>query len=94
MKTWAVRYKKSLRIIILAKYYYQINKGKKQATLKQIGNLLDKSFSKWEYIKAIKLSENESQTRDYLIEPFFNLLGYNKMEHYSHEFSLNLRKEV
>ena len=68
MKTWEVPYKKSLRIIILAKYYYQINKGKKKlATLKQIGNLLDKSFSKWEYIKAIKLSENESQTRDYLI---------------------------
>jgi len=62
------------------------------ATLKQIGNLLDKSFSKWEYIKAIKLSENESQTRDYLIEPFFNLLGYNKMEHYSHEFSLKFAK--
>ena len=62
------------------------------ATIKQIGNLLEKSFSKWEYIKAIKLSENESQTRDYLIEPFFNLLGYNKMEHYSHEFSLKFAK--
>ena len=62
------------------------------ATIKQIGNLLDKSFSKWDYNKAIKLSENESQTRDYLIEPFFNLLGYNKMEHYSHEFSLKFAK--
>ena len=62
------------------------------ATLKQIGHLLDKSFSKWDYVKAIKLSENESQTRDYLIEPFFNLLGYNKMEHYSHEFSLKFAK--
>ena len=62
------------------------------ATIKQIGNLLEKSFSKWEYIKAIKLSENESQTSDYLIEPFFNLLGYNKMEHYSHEFSLKFAK--
>ena len=55
-------------------------------TIKQIGNLLDKSFSKWDYNKAVKLSENESQTRDYLIEPFF-VFGYNKMEHYSHEFS-------
>ena len=62
------------------------------ATIKQIGNLLEKSFSKWDYNKAIKLSENESQTRDYLIEPFFNLLGYNKMEHYSHEFSLKFAK--
>ena len=62
------------------------------ATLKQIASNLEKSFSKWDFDKAIKLSENESQTRDYLIEPFFNILGYNKMEHYSHEFSLKLSK--
>ena len=62
------------------------------ATLKQIASNLEKSFSKWEFNKAIRLSENESQTRDYLIEPFFNILGYNKMEHYSHEFSLKLTK--
>ena len=48
------------------------------ASLKQICNLSEKSFSKWEYKKAIKLSDNESKTRDYLIEPFFNILGYNK----------------
>ena len=62
------------------------------ATLKQIGNLLEKSFSKWDYKKAIKLSDNESKARDYLIEPFLNLLGYNKMDHYSHEFSLKTSK--
>ena len=61
-------------------------------TTKQIGNLLDRSFQKWDYKKAIKLSDNESKTRDYLIEPFFNLLGYSKMAHYSHEFSLRLGK--
>ena len=49
------------------------------ATIKQIGSLLEKSFDKWDYKKAIKLSDNESKTRDYLIEPFFNLLGYNKI---------------
>ena len=49
------------------------------ATAKQIGSLLEKSFSKWDYKKAIKLSDNESKTRDYLIEPFFNMLGYDKM---------------
>jgi len=58
------------------------------ATIKQIGNLLEKSFSKWDYKKAIKLSDNETKTRDYLIEPVFNMLGYSKMEHYSHEYSL------
>ena len=58
------------------------------ATVKQIGSLLEKSFEKWNYQKAIKLSDNESKTRNYLIEPFFELLGYSKMDNYSHEFSL------
>ena len=62
------------------------------ATIRQIGSILEKAFAKWDYEKAIKLSDNESKTRDYLIEPFFNLLGYNKMEHYSHEFSLKFEK--
>jgi len=62
------------------------------ATIKQIGNLLEKSFSRWDYKKAIKLSDNESKTRDYLIEPVFNMLGYSKMEHYSHEYSLRVSK--
>lgn len=62
------------------------------ASIRQIGSLLEKAFQKWDYQRAIDLSENESQTRDYLIEPFFNLLGYNKMDHYSHEFSLKFAK--
>lgn len=62
------------------------------ATVKQIGSLLEKSFDKWDYKRAIKLSDNESKTRDYLIEPFFNLLGFNKMDHYSHEYSLRNSK--
>jgi len=62
------------------------------ATVKQIGSLLEKSFEKWDYNRAIRLSDNETKTRDYLIEPFFNLLGFNKMDHYSHEFSLRNSK--
>lgn len=62
------------------------------ATIRQIGSILEKAFNKWDYQKAIKFSDNESKTRDYLIEPFFNLLGYNMMEHYSHEFSLKFSK--
>lgn len=62
------------------------------ATIKQIGSILEKSFEKWDYQKAIKLSDNESKTRDYLIEPFFELLGYSKMDNYSHEFSLRNAK--
>ena len=62
------------------------------ATIKQIGSILEKSFDKWDYKRAIKLSDNESKTRDYLIEPFFELLGYTKMDNYSHEFSLRNSK--
>ena len=58
------------------------------ATLRQIANSLERSMKKWDYQKAIKLSDNEAKTRDYLIEPVFNMLGYNKMDHYSHEYSL------
>ena len=58
------------------------------ATLRQIASSLERSMQKWDYQKAIKLSDNETKTRDYLIEPVFNMLGYNKMDHYSHEFSL------
>jgi len=32
------------------------------ATIKQIGSILEKSFDKWDYQKAIKLSDNESKT--------------------------------
>jgi hypothetical protein len=58
------------------------------ATLRQIASSMERSMQKWDYQKAIKLSDNETKTRDYLIEPVFNMLGYNKMDHYSHEFSL------
>lgn len=62
------------------------------ASIRHIGSIIEKAFQKWDYKRAISLSENESQTRDYLIEPFFNLLGYNKMDHYSHEYSLKFSK--
>ena len=57
-------------------------------TKRQIASFLYKSINKWDYNRAIKLSDNETKTRDYLIEPLLNMLGYNKMDHYSHEFSL------
>ena len=57
-------------------------------TNRQIASLLERSMDKWDYKRAIRLSDNEAKTRDYLIGPLFNMLGYNKMDHYSHEFSL------
>ena len=61
-----------------------------KSRLKQISNKIQKSFDNWDYNKAIEKSNNEAETRDYLIEPFLNILGYNKMDDYVHEFSLRL----
>tara|TARA_B100001250_G_scaffold14343_1_gene12541 strand:- start:1025 stop:2059 length:1035 start_codon:yes stop_codon:yes gene_type:complete len=53
---------------------------------------LVKQFAKWEYDEDIKSSINEAATRDFLIEPFFNMLGYEKRNNYSHEYSLQFSK--
>jgi len=54
--------------------------------LKQIVNQLKKSLENWDIKKAIKHSNDETQTRDNLIHPFFEMLNYNKMDDYSHEY--------
>tara|TARA_R110002020_G_scaffold420967_4_gene630090 strand:- start:378 stop:1412 length:1035 start_codon:yes stop_codon:yes gene_type:complete len=54
--------------------------------LKQITNQILKSFNNWDIKKAISFSSDETQTRDFLIEPFFEILGYNKMDDYLHEY--------
>jgi predicted type IV restriction endonuclease len=53
---------------------------------KQIVTLLKKSLSNWDLDKAIKYSLDEAQTRDNLIHPFLDILNYQKMDDYSHEF--------
>ncbi len=54
---------------------------------------LKQQFAVWDYKKAIeRSSNNETATRDLLIEPFFNILGYDKMNHYMHEFALKISK--
>ena len=60
--------------------------------LKQISRSISRGLEKWDYKKAIKLSDSEAATRDYLIEPFFEILGYTKMDDYSHEYSLPIAK--
>ena len=62
------------------------------ASIRQVANMIEKSLEKWDYSRAINLSDNESKTRDFLIEPLLNILGYNKMDHYSHEFSVQFSK--
>jgi len=63
-----------------------------KSRLKQISNKIQKSFDNWDYNRAIEKSNNEAETRDYLIEPFFNFLGYDKMDDYAHEFPIRLSK--
>lgn len=54
--------------------------------LKQIVNQLKRSLDKFDFQQALTYSQDETQTRDYLIHPFFeNILGYNKMTDFSHE---------
>lgn len=54
--------------------------------LKQITNQLKKSFDNWDFNKAIDYSKDETQTRDNLIHPFFNILNYSKLDDYTHEY--------
>lgn len=54
--------------------------------LKQITNQLKKSFDNWDFNKAINHSKDETQTRDNLIHPFFNILNYSKLDDYTHEY--------
>lgn len=54
--------------------------------VKQIVNQIRKSLDNWDYQKAIDNSHDETQTRNFLIHPFFeNILQYNAMDDFSHE---------
>jgi hypothetical protein len=60
--------------------------------LKQIKQKIKKELANWDFEKAIEYSgRNESQTRDFLIEPFFNkILCFNPMDDYLHEYSIQI----
>ncbi len=63
-----------------------------KSKIKQIANRIDKSLSEWDFNKAMKFSNDETKTRDYLVEPFFKILGYKEMDDYTHEYSLRESK--
>lgn len=60
-----------------------------KSQLAQISRKISKSLDQWDIDKAISRSTNEAETRDYLIETFFNILAYDKYD-YSHEYSLQM----
>ena len=60
-----------------------------KSKITQILRKIEKSLKEWDIKKAIENSKNETQTRDYLIECFFDILGYDKYD-YNHEYSLQI----
>lgn len=50
------------------------------ANNKQIVNTIKKSLSKFDFAKTYEKCTNEAQTRQYLIEPIIEVLGYSKMD--------------
>lgn len=62
--------------------------------VRQIVTNLSKSLENWDFQKAIENSHDETQTRDFLIHPFFELvLGYDKMDDFSHEIVADVGKK-
>ena len=48
--------------------------------IKQIVKQLEKSIEKWDFNMAFNASNDETQTRDFLIHPFFeDILGYSRI---------------
>lgn len=47
---------------------------------KQIANVIKKSLSKIDFTKIEEKCTNEAQTRQYLIEPIIEILGYSRMD--------------
>ncbi|RXR20817.1 hypothetical protein EQG63_02455 [Flavobacterium amnicola] len=47
---------------------------------KQIANVIKKSLAKIDFSKLEEKCTNEAQTRQYLIEPIIEILGYSRMD--------------
>ncbi len=48
------------------------------ANINQVVKEIRRALSSFDLAKAIELSDNEAKTRMYLVEPFFERLGYNR----------------
>ena len=58
--------------------------------LSQAVRAIKKSLENWNIKKAIQVSNDETQTRSNLINPLFDILGYDQYNDYSHEFSADI----
>ena len=48
------------------------------ANRKMIARELSRSLNSFEFEKSLEISDNEAKTRMYLVEPFFEMLGFNR----------------
>lgn len=60
---------------------------------KQIINAIKKSFSKFDFTRLEERCTNEAQTRSYLIEPIFEMLGYSRIDDMATEINAGWGKK-
>jgi len=57
----------------------------------QLTRSLSKKLSNWDIKKAIKYSKDEATTRDFLIHPFLEMLDYERIDDYTHEYNADIK---
>lgn len=58
--------------------------------ISQAVRAIKKSLDSWDIKKAIEVTNDETQTRTNLINPLFDILGYDQYNDYTHEFSADI----
>ena len=59
--------------------------------LGQASRAIKKSLESWDIQTAIRVTNDETQTRVNLINPLFEILGYDQYTDYTHEFSADIK---
>lgn len=57
----------------------------------QLIRSLNKKLTNWDLKKAIKFSKNEATTRDFLIHPFLEMLDYERIDDFTHEYIADIK---
>lgn len=57
----------------------------------QLVRSLSKKLKGWDLKKAIKFSKDEATSRDFLIHPFLEMLDYERIDDYTHEYDADIK---
>jgi hypothetical protein len=57
----------------------------------QLVRSLNKKLKSWDLKKTIKFSKDEATSRDFLIHPFLEMLDYERIDDYTHEYSADVK---